>query len=72
MIPGAATLEDRRRDCEHATDFVTACSRDRRLFSSVEQAAHALLLIQHRSVAASLALAHAVVDLLEPAANISR
>ncbi len=72
MVPGGATSEDRRHDCARATDFVTACIRDRRRFSSPEQAAHALLLVQHRSVAASLALAHAVVDLLEPAANNSR
>ena len=66
-LPGAPTLEERRLDCDRATDFVATCCRDQRRFSSPEQAAHALL-TQHRSVAASLALAHAVIDLLESAA----
>jgi hypothetical protein len=65
-VPGAPTLEDRLFDCRRAIDFVAACCRDRRSFASREQAAQAVL-AQHRSVAASLALAHAVVDLLEPA-----
>lgn len=65
-LPGAPTIEERRLDCHRATDFVSACCRDQRLFSSSEQAAHALL-TQHRSVTASLALAHAVIDLLESA-----
>lgn len=69
-LPGAPTIEERRLDCHHATDFVSRCCRDQRLFSSPEQAAHALL-TQHRSVAASLALAHAVIDLLESAPEIS-
>lgn len=65
-LPGAPTMEERRLDCRRAADFVAACSHDRRVFGSVEEAAHALL-DQHRSVAAGLALAHAVVALLEPA-----
>ena len=70
-LPGAPTLEDRRLDCDRATDFIAACCRDQRRFSSPEQAAHALL-TQYCSVAASLALAHAVVDLLESSPQISR